>query len=110
MNIGVAACGIALLLFVVAGALFAILKGRAAMLISGFNTLPAKEREQHDAAAMARDMRSSCFLWAAIMAVGCLASYLLSPYLAIAAYAVWLVLFFKDVRSNPSDAFERYRR
>lgn len=59
MNIGVAACGIALLLFVVAGALFAILKGRAAMLVSGFNTLPAKEREQYDAAAMARDMRSS---------------------------------------------------
>ncbi len=44
MNIGVAACGIAMLLFVVVGALFALLKGKAAMLISGFNTLPAKER------------------------------------------------------------------
>ena len=31
MNIGVAACGIAMLLFVVVGALFALLKGKAAL-------------------------------------------------------------------------------
>ena len=80
------------------------------MLISGFNTLSAKEREQYDVDAMARDMRNACLLWAAIMALGCLASCLLSPYLAIAAYAIWLVLLFKDVRSNPSDAFGKYRR
>lgn len=36
MNIGVAACGSAILLLVVVSALFAILKGRAAMLISGY--------------------------------------------------------------------------
>ena len=59
MNIGVAACGLAMLLFIAFGAVFA---------------------------------------------------YLLSPYLAIAAYVVWLVLFFRDVRSNPSDAFGKYRR
>ena len=110
MNIGVAACGLAMLLFIAFGAVFALLKGRAAMLISGFNTLSAIEREQYDTDAMARAMRNSCFQWAAIMALGCLASYLLSPYLAIAAYVVWLVLFFRDVRSNPSDAFGKYRR
>ena len=28
----------------------------------------------------------------------------------IAAYAVWLVLFFKDVRADASTAFEKYRK
>ncbi len=79
MNTGVAACGLAMLLFIAVGIIFALLKGRAAMLISGFNTLPAKEWEQYDANAMARDMRNACLLWAAIMALGCLASCLLLP-------------------------------
>ena len=78
MNIGVAACGLTMLLFIVIGIIFVLLRGKAAMLISGFNTLSVKERAQHDVNAMARDMRNSCFLRAAIMALGCLASYLLT--------------------------------
>ena len=110
MNAGAAACAIALLLFLIVGILFALLKGKAALLISGFNTLSQQERAQYDTDRMASDMRNSCFLWAAIMAIGCLLSWLVTPYLAIAAYIVWLVLFFKEVRSDPSDAFGKYRR
>lgn len=46
MNIGFYACGILCLLFLLLAFLFTILKGKAAMLISGFNTLSKEQREQ----------------------------------------------------------------
>ena len=110
MNIGLVACALVIPVFLVVGIVFALLKERAAMLVSGFNTLPEHERSQYDAAAIAKDMRNSCFLWALIMAVGCLLSWLLTPYMAIVAYAVWLVLLLKDVRMEPSKAFEKHRK
>lgn len=108
MNAGVVACALVLAICLVVGIAFALLKGKAALLISGFNSLPERERARYNQEAMARDMRNSCFLWALIMAAGCILSYLLSPYAAIAAFVVWLVLLFKDVRSDASNAFEKY--
>ena len=110
MNIGFAACALTIPVFLVVGIAFTLLKEKAAMLVSGFNTLPERERAQYDVAAIAKDIRNSCFLWALIMAIGCLLSWLLTPYMAIVAYAVWLVLLLKDVRMEPSKAFERYRK
>ena len=109
MNVGFAACAMVMAICLVVGIAFALLKEKGAMLVSGFNTLPERERAQYDIAAISKDMRNSCFLWAAIMAVGALLSLLVTPYLAIAAFAVWLVLLFKDVRSDASKAFEKYR-
>ena len=110
MNVGFAACVLCLAVLLIAGIAFALLKEKGAMLVSGFNTLTESERAQYDAAALSKDMRNSCFLWAAIMAVGCVLALLLSPYMAIVAYAVWLVLFLKDVRSDATKAFEKYRK
>ena len=110
MNIGLVACALMMAVFLIAGIVFALLKGKGAMLVSGFNTLPERERAQYDAAAISKDMRNSCFLWALIMAIGCLLSWLLTPYMAIFAYVVWLVLLLKDVRMDPSKAFEKYRK
>lgn len=46
--------------------IFAVLKEKGAMLISGFNTLPKAEREKHDKAKMSVDMRNSLFIWSFI--------------------------------------------
>ena len=110
VNVGLTACVLAMAVFLIAALVFAQLKGKGAMFISGFNTLPERERAQYDTEAMSKDMRNSCLLWALVMAIGCILSYALTPYLAIAAYAVWLALFFKDVRSDASTAFGKYRK
>ncbi|MDO5116944.1 MAG: DUF3784 domain-containing protein [Eggerthellaceae bacterium] len=110
MNAGAVACALALALFLIVGIVFALLKGKAALLISGFNSLSERERAHYDQEAMAVDMRNACFLWALIMAIGCALSFFLTPYAAIAAFVVWLVLFFKDVRLDAGKAFEKYRK
>ena len=110
MNAGVVACALALALFLVFGIAFAALKGKAAIIVSGFNSLTKHERAQYDTDALAKDMRNACFLWAAIMAIGCFLSYALTSYLAIIAYAIWLVLLFKDVHVDAATAFEKYRK
>lgn len=110
MNGGSIICAAAMALFLIVGIAFALLKEKGAMLVSGFNTLPARERALYDAAALSKDERNSCLLWAFIMAIGSLLSALLTPYLAIIAFVVWLVLFLKDVRLDASKAFEKYRK
>lgn len=108
MNIGFKACIVPVLIFVVMSLIFGILKGKSAILISGFNTLPKRERDLYDKAYMARDMRNSYALWSLIMFIGAVCSYAISGYAAIFAYIIWGVLFFKEVRLDPYKAFEKY--
>ncbi len=108
MNPGVWACGVLAVLFMLIGVLFAIFKEKAAKFVSGFNTLPKKEQILYDKALISRDMRNQCFTWAIILLIGAALSYLLSPYLAVPAFIVWLVLFFRDVHLDPQKAFEKY--
>ncbi len=110
MNIGAVMCSLLGGLFLLMGALFAALKEKAAMLISGFNTLPPEKRALYDTARMSRDQRNSFLLWAAVLAAGAALSLLVSQYCAIAAFAVWLILFFREVHFDVEKAFEKYRR
>lgn len=110
MNIGAVMCSLLGGLFLLMGLLFAALKEKAAMLISGFNTLPREKRALYDTARMSRDQRSSFLLWAAVLAAGAALSLLVSQYCAIAAFAVWLILFFREVHFDVEKAFEKYRR
>ena len=109
MNIGLVACAIPIPLLIVVGIAFALFKGKAAILVSGFNTMFEHEREQYDADAIAKDMRNDCAIWSAILLAGCLASYFITPFAAIVAYAIWIALLLKGVRLYPTDAFEKYR-
>ena len=95
--------------FAVIGLMFGIFKEKSAKLVSGFNSIPKKEQDLYDKAYIARDMRNSCFLWTAVMLAGAVGSWLLSGYFAVAAYLVWIVLFFKDVHLDAHKAFEKYR-
>lgn len=109
MNIGFAACTVLAAIFAITALVFALLKEKGAILIGGFTSIPKEQRAEYDQAHMSRDMRNTCLLWAAVMAAGAALSLLASSSAAIIAFAVWLVLFFKDVRLNAEQAFERYK-
>ena len=108
MNIGLWLCGVLVIPFVIIGVLFAIFKERAAKFVSGFNSLPKEEQALYDKAHISRDIKNQCFTWAGIMLVGAVLSYFLTPYMAIPAFIIWLVLFFKEVHFDTNKAFEKY--
>ena len=96
--------GVFLLLSIV----FAVGKGHATILLSGFNYLPAKRRAQYDQARLARDTRNMLALWAGVMAVGALGA-ILHWGVAVAALAAGVVLFFREVHWDVETAYESYR-
>ena len=53
-------------------------------------------------------MRNSLFVWAAVMLAGAAGSRFISGYFAVAAYVVWIVLFFREVHLDARKAFEKY--
>lgn len=108
MNIGFLFCIVLVPFFGLLGVLFGVLKGKSAKLVSGFNTLPKEEQERYDKEYLARDMRNSCFLWMGIMLAGAVLSYLVTSYMAIGAYLIWGILFFKDVHMDARKAFAKY--
>lgn len=110
MNIGFISCSLLGGLFLLLWLLFTLLGDRAALLISGFNTLPPEKRAQYDVSRMCRDQRGAFLLWAAVLAAGAALSRFVSQGFAIAAFAVWLALFFRDVHFDAEKAFEKYRR
>lgn len=108
MNIGFWMCVILVPCFAVMALIFGIWKEKSARFISGFNTMPAEEQNLYDKAYMARDMRNSCVLWTLLMLAGAAGSYAVSGYMAMAAYIIWLALFFKDVHLDAHKAFRKY--
>ena len=109
MNIGFYMCGILVIPFAAIGVLFAIFKEKAAVFVSGFNSLPKKEQTMYDRAHISRDVRNLCFVWAALMLLVAALSYFFSAYMAVPAFVIWLILFFRDVHLDARKAFEKYR-
>lgn len=107
MNTGFWSCIIFLILFVIIGVLFAVLKEKAAQFVSGFILLSKEEQALYDKAYISRDIRNQCFTWAGIMLIGAVLSYF-SPYMAVPAFVIWLVLLFKEVHFDTYKAFEKY--
>lgn len=110
MNFGVVCCLIMGSIFAILWIVFSILKEKGSMLISGFNTLPKEERDKYDKVRMSADQRKSFFIWTVIFAIGVITSYFISQYTSIAAFSVWLFLFFKEVQLDTSKAFGKYRK
>lgn len=109
-RIGCLACGVLAVLFFVTGVLFAIFKEKASKFVSGFHSLPEEEQGLYDKAYISRDMRNQCFTWSAIMMIGAASSYFAAPYMSIPVFAIWLILFFKNVHLDSHKAFEKYLR
>lgn len=110
MNIGFITCGILCLLFLLLAFIFSVFKGKSAILISGFNTMPKEKREFYDKEQMSKDQRNACLIWAAIQGIGAILSFCVSQYAAIAAFVIWLVVFFKDVHLDAEKAFRKYKK
>lgn len=109
MNVGAITCAIMAGFFIALAIVFAILKGKSAILISGFNTVPKEEREKYNTLKMSVDIRNALFVWSVVFAVGGVLSYLFSDYIAILALIIWARLFVKEVHLDPEKAFEKYR-
>lgn len=96
-------------IFLVLSMMFAVLEERGAMLVSGFNTMTEDQRMKYDREKVSMGMRNALFTWFVVFAVGAALYYLVSPYFAIAAFAVWLILFFKVAHWDADKAFAKYR-
>lgn len=107
--IGFYACIIMVPCFWLLALFFAVGREGAADWISGFHGLSKEERAKYDRARMARDERNASFLWGLIMLLGAMGAMWVSGWMALAAYGVWLVLFFKDVHQDMDKAFGKYK-
>ena len=92
------------------GVIFALLKEKGAILVSGFNSLPEEERQRYDKRKLAVDVRNNLFIWSGVLFLGAALSGFISIYFAPAAIVIWLVLFFREVSFDPDKAFAKYRK
>lgn len=110
MNAGFIICGASCVLFLLLAFLFTVLKGKAAILISGFNTMPKEKRELYNKEKMSKDHRNAFLIWAFIQGVGAVLSYFVSQYMAIVSFVILLIVFFKDVHLDEEKAFWKYKK
>ena len=110
MNTGFIVCGGACLLFLLLTLIFTIFKEKSVMLISGFNTMPKEKRDLYDKEKLSKDHRNIFLIWAIIQGIGAILAYYISQYIAIVAFIIWLILFFKDVHLDEEKAFDKYKR
>lgn len=110
MNVWAITCLLLAMIFGVLAVVFALLKEKGAILISGFNTLPKEEREEYDKKKMSTDTRNSLFLWFVILLLGAVLAYLFSNYFAMIAIIIWIILFLKDVHIDSEKAFRKYKK
>lgn len=97
------------MLFLLFALIFTILKEKSAILISGFNTMPKEKRELYDKEKLSKDQRNAFLIWAVIQGTGAILAYSLSQYIAIVAFVIWLIVFFKDVHLDENKAFDKYK-
>ncbi|MCI8961299.1 MAG: DUF3784 domain-containing protein [Lachnospiraceae bacterium] len=110
MNTGFMLCGGACLLFLLLTLIFTIFKEKSVMLISGFNTMPKEKRELYDKEKLSKDHRNIFLIWAIIQGTGAILAYYISQYIAVIAFIIWLVVFFKDVHLDDEKAFGKYKK
>ena len=110
MKNGYIACGLSSVICFLFALLFTILKGKAAILIGGFNTMPKEKRELYDTEKLRKDSRNIFLIWAVIQGIGAILAYYISQYAAIIAFIIWLIVFFKDVHLNEEKAFGKYKK
>ena len=105
MNVRFLTCGVLVILSVVISVLYAVSKEKAANFVSGFNSLPKEKQVVYDKAYMSRDTRNRCFVWVDVMFIGAVLSYILTPYMVILAFVLWMALLFKNVHFDADKAF-----
>lgn len=110
MNVLSTTCLVLAIIFLIVSIIFEVLKEKAAIIISGFNSFSKEEREKYDKKKMSIDMRNSFLLWAIVLLLGAILSYFISNYFAIIAIIIWIILFIKDVHMDSEKAFRKYKK
>ncbi|WP_297993172.1 DUF3784 domain-containing protein [uncultured Clostridium sp.] len=88
---------------------FTLLKEKATIFISGFNTISKEEQEKYDKKKMIIDMRNSFFMWFIILFFGGIFSFY-NKYFALIAIIIWIITFFKEVHIDSEKAFKKYKK
>lgn len=110
MNTATFICVVFGIVFGLLAAVFAMLKDKAAILLNGFKSIPKEEREKYDKEKLSLDIRNLFVIWAVIFFAGAAASSFVNAYCAVIAFAVWLVLLFKNVHLDAEKAFKKYKK
>ena len=108
-NAGVWACASVGLICFLLALLFALMRGKAAILISGFNTIPKSERKKYDREWLSRDHRNLFLKLGVVMVLGALLSWIVASYMSFGAFAVWLILLLREVHLDEEKAFGKYK-
>ena len=109
MSIWSTSCLVLGIIFLIVAIIFAVLKEKSTILISGFNYFSKEKQKNYDRSRMSKDMRNSFLLWATILFLGTILSYFLNKYFAILSIIIWIILFIKDVHIDPDKAFNKYK-
>ena len=82
------------IIFLIIGILFYKSNGKAAMLLSGYNTLAAKDRKSHEEEVeMCKDYGKRMMIMAVPFVVGAVVDFFKSGVGCYLAWAVWMILF-----------------
>jgi len=102
-------CLLLMSIFLLLGLIFALLKEKACILISGYNFKTAEERKDYDEKRLSRDMCHFFLICSGILLIGGVASYFWGSVCFWITLAVWLIYFFKNVHMDDEKAFGKYR-
>ncbi len=97
-------------IFFIMGLVFAIMKEKACVLISGYNFKSRGEREKYNERRMSTDMRNFLFICSGIFLAGTIATFMLGPICLGLSFVVWLIYFLRDVHIDDEKAFGKYRK
>lgn len=109
MNVWTIICLVLAIFCLIIAIVFTVQKEKGATLISGFNTIPERQRKKYDTKRMVADMRNSIFLCFLVLILGTILSYFFNKYLGILALVIWIILMFRNVHFDAEEAFGKYR-
>ena len=89
--------------FFIFATIFALLKEKACLLISGYNFKSKKER-------LSLDMRNNFITYGIIFVIGSIPTYFFGMWCFILTIIIWLIYFFKNVHLDDKKAFEKYKK
>lgn len=101
-------CLILSVIFLILGLIFALLKEKATILISGFNFKSKEERKQYDQVSLSLDHRNLFLFWSMLFFIGALCS-MVSQIISIIIFLVWFILFCREVHFDDEKAFGKYK-
>lgn len=98
------------IMFLGFGLLFAIMKEKGSILISGYNFKSKEERKKYDEKRMSKDMRNFFFICSGIFCIGTVMTYLFGVVWFWISLLIFIVYLFKNIHISDEKAFVKYKR